>query len=128
MLGSFGLLALMLAAIGVYGVTAYSVAQRTREVGVRVALGARRRDILLLMTKQGAVLGLVGIAGGLTIGLAAAFGFTSLMTSVLYGVSATDPLTFGSIRLLLAAIVLIACYVPARRATTVDPMVALRYE
>ncbi|MCI0489235.1 MAG: ABC transporter permease [Blastocatellia bacterium] len=124
LLGAFGILALTLAAIGIYGVTAYSVAQRTREIGIRVAIGAQPLDVLRLILKKGLVLALIG----LTIGLAVAFVLTPLMADVLYGVSATDPVTFIGITLLLMLITLAACYVPARRASKVDPMVALRYE
>jgi predicted permease len=123
-LGCFGLLALALAAIGIYGVTAYSVAQRTREIGVRMALGAEAIDVVKLIVRQGMTLTLVGLA----IGLTGAIAMTRLMASVLYGVSATDPTTFVVVPLLLALVVLIACYLPARRATKVDPVIALRCE
>ena len=124
LLVSFGGLALLLAALGIYGVTAYSVSQRTREIGIRMALGAASADILKLMLSHGLKLASIG----LVIGLAAAFALTRLMTSVLYGVSATDAITFISISLLLEGVVLTASFIPARRALTVDPMVALRYE
>ncbi|HKC86535.1 MAG TPA: ABC transporter permease, partial [Blastocatellia bacterium] len=123
-LGSFGLLALTLAAIGIYGVTAYSVAQRTREIGVRMALGAEAVDVVKLIVRQGMTLTLAGLAVGLT----GALVMTRLMASVLYGVSATDATTFVVVPSLLALVVLIACYLPARRATRVDPVIALRCE
>ena len=123
-LGSFGLLALAIATIGIYGVTAYSVAQRTREIGVRMALGAEAIDVVKLIVRQGMTLTLAGLA----IGLVGAWAMTRLMASVLYGVSATDAGTFVVVPLLLALVTLIACYLPARRATKVDPMIALRCE
>jgi putative ABC transport system permease protein len=120
----FAALALVLATVGIYGVMAYSVAQRTREIGIRIALGARSNDVLRLVLAQGFRLA----ALGLFLGLAGAFALTCLMASMIYGVSSTDAATFVTVALLLAAAALAACYIPARRALRVDPMVALRYE
>jgi predicted permease len=123
-LGVFGLVALLLSAIGIYGITSYAVAQRTHEIGIRMALGAQLGDVLRLVLNHGLKLTLIGAA----IGLLGAYLATQAITSVLYGVSATDPLTFVSVSLLLIAVALVACYVPARRATKVDPLIALRNE
>jgi predicted permease len=124
LLGSFGVLALVLAGIGIYGVMAYSVSRRTREIAIRAALGAQRTDILKLVMGQGIVLTLIGIV----IGLVVAFALTGLMKSLLFGVSASDPLTFTLIVLLLSVVSMLACYIPARRALKIDPGVALKYE
>jgi predicted permease len=120
----FGLLALLLAAIGLYGVVSYSVTERTRELGIRTALGAQRRDLLKLVVGQGMMLAVIGSV----IGVGAAVALTRLIEKLLFGVSPTDPLTFVVIPLLLVGVTLLACWIPARRAAKVDPLVALRHE
>ena len=124
LLGVFAALALLLSTIGTYGVIAYSVAQRTRELGIRMALGAERADLLRMVTREGLALAGVGIA----LGIAAALGLTQFLASLLFSVRPADPLTFVSVSVLLVAVALVSSYIPARRATKVDPMVALRYE
>jgi putative ABC transport system permease protein len=123
-LSIFGLLGLALAAIGVYGVISHTVARRTREIGVRMALGAQSRDVLKLIMGRGLVLALTGVAIGLTLSVAV----TRWLESLLYGVSATDATTAAGVSLLLVCVALVACYIPARRAMKVDPLAALRHE
>jgi putative ABC transport system permease protein len=124
LLAVFGALALILAAVGIYGVISYSVAQRTREVGIRMALGAQTLDVLKLVVRDGLRLVLIGVV----VGMGGALMLTRLMTTLLFGVTPTDLFTYATVALVLFGVALLACYIPARRATKVDPLVALRYE
>ena len=124
LIGIFGAIALTLAAVGLYGVMAYSVTQRSHELGIRIAVGASPRDILRLVLGQGIRMTLLGAGIGLVVSLAV----TRALSSLLFGVSATDPLTFIAVPVVLAFVAALACYLPARRAMRVDPIIALRYE
>src|SRR6267154_1048734 len=124
MLGIAGAMALVLGIIGIYGVVSYTVSERRREIGIRLALGAQGGDVLQMVLRQGARLALVGVV----IGVGVALGLTPLMRSLLFGVTAQDLQTFAAVAILLIFVALLACYIPARRATRIDPLVALRYE
>ena len=124
LIGSFAVLALVLAMVGLYGLVSYSVSQRTRELGIRIALGAQQNDVMRLVLGEGARLTLIGVI----LGLAAALALTQLMRSLLFGVSAMDPVTFASVAVVLALVAIVACYIPARRAMATDPSAALRHE
>ena len=123
-MGAFGLVALILATVGVYGVTAYTTRQRMHEIGIRMALGATREKVLLLVVARGLRLTLVGVV----LGLAASLALTRYLKSMLLGVTSTDQLTFFTVVILLFAVALVACFIPARRASRIDPMIALRHE
>jgi putative ABC transport system permease protein len=124
LLAGFASLALVLSAVGIYGVMAYSVVRRVHEMGIRIALGAQRRDVMRLVISQGMLL----LVLGMVIGTLGALAMTRALASFLYGVRPTDPVTFVAVVVILAGVAFLACYIPARRATRVDPMIALRYE
>jgi len=124
LLGMFATLALLLACVGLYGVISYTVVQRTHEIGVRVALGAQPRDVLRLVIRQGMLLTLAG----LVVGIAAGTLLTRVLTDMLFGVTPRDPVTFVAVPVLLLVVAFLACWIPARRATRIDPLIALRYE
>ena len=124
LIATFAIAALMLAAVGLYGVVSYTAAQRTSEIGIRMALGAAQHDVLKMVVGQGMMLAVVGVF----IGVAASFVLTRLMSSLLFGISATDPMIFAGISLVLVGVALVASYIPALRASKVDPVIALRYE
>jgi putative ABC transport system permease protein len=124
LLGVFAGLATVLASVGIYGVISYIAGQRTHEIGIRMALGAKQGDVLRMVLSQAGKMAVVGVG----IGLVASFALTRLMSSLLFGVSTHDPITFSAVALLLIPVALAACYIPARRASSVEPMVALRYE
>jgi putative ABC transport system permease protein len=128
LLAIFGALAMLLAAVGIYGVMSYTVTQRTSEFGIRMALGASRSTVLRMVVAGGLRLTGIGLAAGLATGLALAFTVKRVLARVLFGVSTTDPATFAMVAGLLMLVALLACYIPAKRATKVDPMFALRYE
>ena len=124
LLGSFAGMAFILSAIGIYGLVSYSVAQRTREIGIRMALGAKRNDVLRLVLGEGFKLTIIGVV----LGLVGAFAATKVLRNLLFEVKPTDPFTFIAVSLSLLVVALLACYIPARRATKVDPLEAIRYE